>query len=1081
MFKNYRDFEIRLFPDGHEHFTGFVTRAPAGEGARETFKIPESMAVQLEKGSVRCREVMPEESCEFTMGVDLELDGKALFDALFHGSLGDALRSSIRPGQPLRLRLILEDQPGMSRIHELPWEALFESSHHFLGKSAYFSIVRQFERHQEVSAPTRKRLHVLLLASNPLDLAELDLSGEKASIQRHLRKAGARVTILPVKGEQEVSREDFHRQMKQGVDVIHFMGHGGNCELYFCDEGGRRTPVTASALRDEINILDKEKRPRLLVLNACKSGQVDETSDGFSGVAYTLFKAGAPAVVAMRHPISDDAAIRFSDTFYQCLVEGETLDQAVAAGRLAIDRGKGAIDEWSIPSLFTALEDTRVVSWSLHSFFARNRIALAITTFFLLAAFIWQVFQPKRSTVYFEEVSVLEPHKFVQMDLWQDTSLIKNLLVGAGFYSVGTGLSHLDEDGRARLDPKFTLALRVRRDRQTSLEAVIYNRKMERLPNSIIVHGPIECDSENIADMMHNMAVRLAERLGGHEREIEPVDPRAFRISNTAAELASSDLIEAERKYREALQFAPDFAPAQAGLATLLMRGGKAGEALTHAKRAVELTAGNPAYQYLLGKTYLVLGHQAEARACFTRALELDGGYADAHHELSKLFLEERRWEKARHFLHVGIKLNDSHGPMHKNLGWALLEQKNREKSIQYLERALAIFLEEDEPDTPIQMAQTRFLLSRAHFESGVINEACIYARDLVPSLGGHFQEAAESLISSLPCQTAEEPVGLITFKSGDAFLRNQEGKETKAESGKTLAKNEELHLSKDSVVSILCFESKQISLEGPAIWRHDSDTCEGVERPPWLWSTLFAGAKTIQDHGNKALIPKSRPAGIIGKAILNPRGKIRQAKPTLRWKPTEHAIAYRLRVQGSGEPLRYIKIEREQYRLETRQLGDNEAIFHILDWPNHWFPLNSEIAYQLSVIPEFEEPDKNAQAYKSDFELLSFEERTTLKSRLEESNHFGYSEKMRYRLRAVLLENFGCYAEALNNWHQLAVLSESPPWLELGANYLRLGFPEQAIPLLQNALKHEKSKKKPVENSLVFSLISQAKIQLSE
>jgi hypothetical protein len=51
------------------------------------------------------------------------------------------------------------------------------------------------------------------------------------------------------------------------------------------------------------------------VLNSCDSANAN-TVDRFSSTAATLTRRGIPAVVAMQHEISDQAAIAFSRGFY---------------------------------------------------------------------------------------------------------------------------------------------------------------------------------------------------------------------------------------------------------------------------------------------------------------------------------------------------------------------------------------------------------------------------------------------------------------------------------------------------------------------------------------------------------------------------------------------------------------------------------------------------------------------------------------------------------------------------------------------------------------------------------------------
>ncbi len=66
-----------------------------------------------------------------------------------------------------------------------------------------------------------------------------------------------------------------------------------------------------------------------LALGACQTGRRDEQTV-WSGVVAALMQAGIPATVAMQYTIWDDSAMAFSRHFYQALLAGLPLDQAVS-------------------------------------------------------------------------------------------------------------------------------------------------------------------------------------------------------------------------------------------------------------------------------------------------------------------------------------------------------------------------------------------------------------------------------------------------------------------------------------------------------------------------------------------------------------------------------------------------------------------------------------------------------------------------------------------------------------------------------------------------------------------------------
>jgi hypothetical protein len=54
----------------------------------------------------------------------------------------------------------------------------------------------------------------------------------------------------------------------------------------------------------------------------------------------------------MQLPISDQAAIAFSEAFYRRLGAGDPVDAAATEGRLAISRRDRRSAEWAVPALF---------------------------------------------------------------------------------------------------------------------------------------------------------------------------------------------------------------------------------------------------------------------------------------------------------------------------------------------------------------------------------------------------------------------------------------------------------------------------------------------------------------------------------------------------------------------------------------------------------------------------------------------------------------------------------------------------------------------------------------------------------
>jgi uncharacterized protein with WD repeat len=151
--------------------------------------------------------------------------------------------------------------------------------------------------------------------------------------------------------------------------VFHFVGHGGYDRvadegiLALADETGRTHPVGA----EDISRLLAEHYPlRLVVLNACDTGR-GSAADAFSSTATALIRREIPAVVAMQFEITDSAAIRFAQTFYQHVAKRRPVDDSVMRARRALRLTKRDSLEWGTPVLYLRALDGRIFDTTIPS------------------------------------------------------------------------------------------------------------------------------------------------------------------------------------------------------------------------------------------------------------------------------------------------------------------------------------------------------------------------------------------------------------------------------------------------------------------------------------------------------------------------------------------------------------------------------------------------------------------------------------------------------------------------------------------------------------------------------------------
>ena len=116
-----------------------------------------------------------------------------------------------------------------------------------------------------------------------------------------------------------VTPDDFLTALRQfEPTVIHFSGHGCPDGIRMRSDGDHRHVVSGEALAQTLD----GRGVDLVILNAC-----------YSEVQALALKAKVGSVIGTRDALDDEAAIRFSSTFYRVLLHGGTLAEALRDGR----------------------------------------------------------------------------------------------------------------------------------------------------------------------------------------------------------------------------------------------------------------------------------------------------------------------------------------------------------------------------------------------------------------------------------------------------------------------------------------------------------------------------------------------------------------------------------------------------------------------------------------------------------------------------------------------------------------------------------------------------------------------------
>lgn len=284
--------------------------------------------------------------------------GQAHFDALFTLPLLTCFRESLAQARMreygLRIRLRLGDCP---RLASLPWELLYDKSRDtFLGQREETPIVRYLDLPDPIEPlAVRTPLRVLLVTASPPDLPALDARKETEAILAELAAARRLVAVETLERATLSSLAGTLTTLRP--HLLHFIGHGRfepdaqDGSVVFESETGGHKSVSGGRLA---MLLAEHSDLRLVVLNACDGARASE-GDALAGVAQRLVRR-IPAVVAMRQPISNGAAVSFAASFYQGLARGLAVDAALAATRRRMYVHDSA-PEWATPVLYMRSPD----------------------------------------------------------------------------------------------------------------------------------------------------------------------------------------------------------------------------------------------------------------------------------------------------------------------------------------------------------------------------------------------------------------------------------------------------------------------------------------------------------------------------------------------------------------------------------------------------------------------------------------------------------------------------------------------------------------------------------------------------
>lgn len=305
--------------------------------------------------------------------------GKKLFSLVFGSGDHRELYASLVEGEAPRLLTIGTKDLDVLR---LPWEMMADGKGPLTRRGV--TIRRQLEsaRARDRYEAGRLPLRILLAVSRPDDAGFLDPRHTTRAMLDALAPLGDGVVVDFCRpATLDVLERMLTKAEREGraYHIVHFNGHGtflSNSQigaLCFEKEEDTAGEVHVDTVRaDRIGELLAAHKIPLAILEACQTAQLSRIA-AFRGVAPALIEAGVGSVLSMSHAVHVEATRILLERFYEDLVAGATIGQALEQGRAAlmskadrwIERGPGgksvALKDWFLPNLYQRGEDLVLV------------------------------------------------------------------------------------------------------------------------------------------------------------------------------------------------------------------------------------------------------------------------------------------------------------------------------------------------------------------------------------------------------------------------------------------------------------------------------------------------------------------------------------------------------------------------------------------------------------------------------------------------------------------------------------------------------------------------------------------------
>ncbi|HEV2809888.1 MAG TPA: tetratricopeptide repeat protein [Acidimicrobiales bacterium] len=308
------------------------------------------------------------------VGDRLRTWGESIFSALFPSGPAREAYVRVRERNPGAEVVLRSSSPA---VLGLPWELMTDPGRPTPVTLDGLTVTRSLptEGLKAAFAAAGERLRVLMVIARPRGAGDVGYRMIARPLLERLDAVRGRVELTVLRPPTLEALERTLADAKvagQPFQLVHFDGHGvlaggsrlagaaaplayhqpgSEGVLFFEKPGGGSDQVPAAVFAQLVS----DAEVPLVVLNACQSGAVGTEIE--AAVATRLLQEGAASVVAMGYSVYALAAADFMAAFYERLFAGDTVSQAVGAGRRRLyhrperpsSKGMLPLADWIVP------------------------------------------------------------------------------------------------------------------------------------------------------------------------------------------------------------------------------------------------------------------------------------------------------------------------------------------------------------------------------------------------------------------------------------------------------------------------------------------------------------------------------------------------------------------------------------------------------------------------------------------------------------------------------------------------------------------------------------------------------------